>query len=238
MVVYGTASLATLHLGAYLIRQVLALYVVHTKVNLSVHHELLDDRVHSQRVLEVFKENPARLRQVDHLLFGEDATADPYANVVGVGAGEVLVAELVTLRVWPELKVFADFHIKLLKVLHEALDLILTEADHCLVVVLVARKHLHFDKVLVGAEERELLEETLPSDAGPALVLYQLSCDHGSFFELHQHHTLGRHAHIVAGIHGGESWRDDRHQGLGVGLVDQILTDIPTHLICIVCDRA
>ena len=103
-------------------------------------------------------------------------------------------------------------------------------------VIFVGALHCDLQEVLIGLEEGELLEETLPGDHRVALVLDELICDHGSLLELHQHDCLGRHGDVVGGVHRREGRGDDRHKLVRVRLVDELLGHFKADLAWIVSD--
>lgn len=66
----------------------------------------------------------------------------------------------------------------------------------------------HHDEVLVGLEEWELFEKTLPRNA---LALGDRSCNQPAFFELSQQNLLGRMRNIERRVAVRETWSQDWH---------------------------
>ena len=105
-------------------------------------------------------------------------------------------------------------------------------------ILVILRHDLNLDKVLVGAEEGEILEEALPGDGRGALVLDQLVRDFGCLFKLREHHILRRLTHVVCRIHGGEGRCDDWHQSFRVRVVEQLGIDVKLYRFCFVGNLA
>mmetsp|Transcript_25016 Transcript_25016/g.31275 ORF Transcript_25016/g.31275 Transcript_25016/m.31275 type:complete len:218 (+) Transcript_25016:106-759(+) len=161
--------LAVLGTRSYFVGQLLPFLVVNAQVKFFLHHKLLHSYIGCliDSLLESFEEEATRLCQVDdlHVFLRDDPASDPDADVVGISVREVFILEPVAAGVGPEFEDASDFLIEGLQLLKHVFDLVLAETDHGLVVVLITRLHLHFNKVLISAEKWELFEEALPGNA-------------------------------------------------------------------------
>lgn len=200
----------------------------------------LAERLHVLRIVHLLEQEVVELfadrRQVNLLgllarLFaallivaiGSHDSLDPDAEVVRLVLGEaLLVFQVVALGPGTELKAIELGVVRVLEELEQASDLRLSVTLPLLVDLAILRQNLYLDEVLEGLEERELLEEPLPSDRAALLLLHQQLCYLACLLQLGEHNIASRQRHVVRGVHGGERWRDDREVvGALVRLVKQ-----------------
>lgn len=96
----------------------------------------------------------------------------------------LFVNQMVRFRPGSELEAAKFLVVRVLKVLEKATNFRLGVTLPLLVVFVILRKNLNLDEVLVGFEERELLEQSLPGDRIVLVSRHHLVRDHTRLLHL------------------------------------------------------
>lgn len=228
-------------LGSHQVWQLVSGYASHVNVNLLGLKQFSVLRIVSLWVRDEFlqfsEELASGLAQVDlrEVLAGRSIVRlDSDPEVVGVVnfksslGGVAFVVELIALRVRPELKaVVQELPVEGLQVSQQSWsNLGLYVPFPFPVGLLILRQNLDLNEVLVGLEERELLEQALPGNLLSAVVLHKLLGDFHGFLQFGDHHVPSGQTHVVGRIHARVGWCDDRKEVSSlVGLVAELLLD-------------